>query len=43
MSGPSTYNPSTGIEKWLDERLPIIRLGYDSFVDCTTPRSFNYS
>jgi len=42
MSGPSTYNPKTGIEKWLDSRLPIIRLGYDSFVDYPTPRNLNY-
>jgi quinol-cytochrome oxidoreductase complex cytochrome b subunit len=42
MSGPSTYNPKTGIEKWLDARLPIIRLGYDSFVDYPTPRNLNY-
>jgi ubiquinol-cytochrome c reductase cytochrome b subunit len=43
MSGhPSTYVPKTGIEKWLDARLPIIRLGYDSFVDYPTPRNLNY-
>jgi quinol-cytochrome oxidoreductase complex cytochrome b subunit len=42
MSGPSTYNPKTGFEKWLDVRLPIIRLGYDSFVDYPTPRNLNY-
>jgi ubiquinol-cytochrome c reductase cytochrome b subunit len=42
MSGPSTYKPSTGFEKWLDERLPIVRLGWDSFVDFPTPRNLNY-
>ena len=42
MSGPSTYKPGTAIEKWLDDRLPIIRLGYDSFVDFPTPRNLNY-
>ena len=42
MSGHSTYAPKTGIEKWLDSRLPIIRLGYDSFVDFPTPRNLNY-
>ena len=42
MSGPSTYKPATGIEKWLDERLPIVRLGWDSFVDFPTPRNLNY-
>jgi len=42
MSGPSTYTPKTGFERWLDARLPIIRLGYDSFVDYPTPRNLNY-
>jgi quinol-cytochrome oxidoreductase complex cytochrome b subunit len=42
MSGQSTYVPKSGIEKWLDARLPIIRLGYDSFVDFPTPRNLNY-
>jgi len=42
MSGPSTYVPKSGIEKWLDSRLPIIRLANDSFVDYPTPRNLNY-
>lgn len=42
MSHQSTYEPKTGIEKWLDARLPIVRLGYDSFVDFPTPRNLNY-
>ena len=42
MSGPSTYDPKTGFERWLDKRLPIVRLGYDSFVDFPTPRNLNY-
>ncbi|MEM0930586.1 MAG: cytochrome b N-terminal domain-containing protein [Pseudomonadota bacterium] len=42
MSHESTYNPSTGIEKWIDRRMPIIRLGYDSFVDFPTPKNLNY-
>ena len=42
MSGQSTYKPNTGFEKWLDERLPIVRLGWDSFVDFPTPRNLNY-
>jgi ubiquinol-cytochrome c reductase cytochrome b subunit len=29
MSGPSTYEPSNGLTKWLDERLPIIRFNHD--------------
>jgi ubiquinol-cytochrome c reductase cytochrome b subunit len=42
MSGPSTYNPKSGVEKWLDSRLPILRLAHDSFVDFPTPKNLNY-
>ncbi|MEM0985859.1 MAG: cytochrome b N-terminal domain-containing protein [Pseudomonadota bacterium] len=43
MSGhQSTYDPQTGIEKWIDARLPLPRLVYDSFVDFPTPKNLNY-
>ena len=42
MSHESTYNPGTGVEKWIDRRMPIVRLGYDSFVDFPTPKNLNY-
>ncbi len=42
MSGPSTYEPKTGFTKWLDARLPIVRLGYDSLIDFPTPKNLNY-
>jgi quinol-cytochrome oxidoreductase complex cytochrome b subunit len=43
MSGhPSTYVPKTGIERWLDERLPIVRLAHDSMIDFPTPKNLNY-
>ena len=42
MSGHSTYEPKTGVERWLDTRLPIIRLGWDSVVDYPTPKNLNY-
>jgi quinol-cytochrome oxidoreductase complex cytochrome b subunit len=42
MSGHSNYEPKTGIERWLDMRLPIIRLAYDSIVDYPTPKNLNY-
>ncbi len=42
MSGPSTYQPNSGFERWLDARLPIVRLAYDSFVDFPTPKNLNY-
>lgn len=42
MSGPSKYQPGSAFEKWLDTRLPIIRLGYDSIIDFPTPKNLNY-
>ena len=43
MSGhESTYKPNTGVEKWLDARLPVVRLMHDSFVDFPTPKNLNY-
>jgi quinol-cytochrome oxidoreductase complex cytochrome b subunit len=43
MSGQhSTYEPKTGFTRWLDSRLPIIRLGWDSFIDFPTPKNLNY-
>jgi quinol-cytochrome oxidoreductase complex cytochrome b subunit len=42
VSGPSTYEPKSGITRWLDRRLPIIRLAHDSFVAYPTPKNLNY-
>lgn len=42
MSGHSTYTPTNGFTRWMDSRLPIIRLGYDSFIAYPTPRNLNY-
>jgi quinol-cytochrome oxidoreductase complex cytochrome b subunit len=42
VSGPSTYEPASGLTRWLDKRLPIIRLAHDSFVAYPTPRNLNY-
>ncbi len=42
MSHPSTYKPAAGFAKWLDDRLPIVRLAHDSFVDFPTPKNLNY-
>ncbi len=41
MSHASNYQPSTGVEKWLDKRLPIIRMSAD-FMDFPTPKNLNY-
>ena len=42
MSGHSNYEPKTGIERWLDTRLPVVRLAYDSMIDFPTPKNLNY-
>jgi ubiquinol-cytochrome c reductase cytochrome b subunit len=42
MSGESTYKPGSGFERWLDQRLPIVRLMHDSFVAYPTPKNLNY-
>ena len=42
MSGHSTYNPTSGIGKWMDSRLPLPRLVYDSFIAYPTPKNLNY-
>ncbi len=41
MSHQSTYHPKTGFERWMDERLPIIRVASD-FLTFPTPRNLNY-
>jgi quinol-cytochrome oxidoreductase complex cytochrome b subunit len=42
MSGPSSYVPKWGIAKWMDARLPLPRLMYDSFIAYPVPRNLNY-
>ncbi|MGH6971776.1 MAG: cytochrome b, partial [Caulobacteraceae bacterium] len=41
MSGPSTYEPKTGFERWLDTRLPILRFNAE-LMDFPTPKNLNY-
>ncbi|MEM9105368.1 MAG: cytochrome b N-terminal domain-containing protein [Pseudomonadota bacterium] len=41
--GHSQYEPTSGIGKWVDTRLPLPRLVYDSFVAYPTPRNLNYA
>ncbi len=38
----SNYQPKWAIEKWLDERLPVIRMMSDQFIVFPTPRNLNY-
>ena len=42
MSGGSTYVPKTNLGRWIDRRLPLPRLAYDSFVSYPVPRNLNY-
>ncbi|MBV9994920.1 MAG: cytochrome b/b6 [Caulobacteraceae bacterium] len=41
MSGPSTYEPKTALERWLDQRLPILRFNAE-LMDFPTPKNLNY-
>ena len=41
MSGPSTYEPKYAAAKWMDKRLPIIRMSVD-FMGFPSPRNLNY-
>ena len=41
-SHESTYQPSSRFEKWLDARLPVMRMMHAQFVDFPTPRNINY-
>ncbi|MBB3935808.1 cytochrome b [Aureimonas phyllosphaerae] len=43
MSGPSSYVPNNGVMRWLDARLPLPRLLYDSFVVFPVPRNLSYA
>ncbi|HVX81371.1 MAG: cytochrome b [Devosia sp.] len=38
----SSYQPSTGFEKWFDDRLPIIRFSKEHLMDYPTPKNLNY-
>lgn len=39
---PSTYEPTNGLTKWLDSRLPLIRFAKDTAIDFPTPKNLNY-
>ena len=41
MSGHSTYKPTSGFGKFMDDRLPLARLVHDSFVSFPVPRNLN--
>jgi len=37
----STYKPGNGLTRWLDSRLPILRLAHDTMTSFPTPRNLN--
>ena len=41
MSGHSTYEPKWAAARWMDQRLPIMRMGAE-FIMMPTPRNLNY-
>ena len=42
MHGHYTYEPKTGFERWLDMRLPIIRMAQETAINFPTPKNLNY-
>ncbi|GGA45023.1 cytochrome b [Pelagibacterium lentulum] len=36
------YTPGNGFERWMDERLPIIRFSKEHLMDFPTPKNLNY-
>jgi ubiquinol-cytochrome c reductase cytochrome b/c1 subunit len=42
MAHQSTYQPQTGFTRWLDNRLPVVRMAYDNLLDFPTPRNLTY-
>ena len=38
----SSYNPTNPVEKWIDERLPLIRFSKEHLMDYPTPKNLNY-
>ena len=42
MSEHSVYTPKTGFERWLDERLPVVRFSKEHLMDFPTPKNLNY-
>jgi ubiquinol-cytochrome c reductase cytochrome b subunit len=42
MAHASTYKPSNAFTRWLDTRLPILRMTHDTILDYPTPRNLTY-
>lgn len=42
MAHASTYEPQTGLTRWLDSRLPVVRFANDHLLAFPTPRNLTY-
>ena len=42
MAHESSYVPGNVVEKWIDDRLPIIRWSKEHLMDFPTPKNLNY-
>jgi ubiquinol-cytochrome c reductase cytochrome b subunit len=42
MSEHSVYQPTNGVEKWFDDRLPVVRFAKEHLMDFPTPKNLNY-
>ena len=42
MKNTTVYTPKNGFSKWLDQRLPVIRMAQEGFITYPTPRNLNY-
>ncbi|NGP18258.1 cytochrome b [Devosia aurantiaca] len=42
MSEHSTYTPNNAVEKWFDDRLPVVRFAKEHLMDFPTPKNLNY-
>ncbi|MES2906973.1 MAG: cytochrome b N-terminal domain-containing protein, partial [Pseudomonadota bacterium] len=39
----NSYQPTTGVGRWLDRRLPIMRMMHGQFIAFPVPRNLNYA
>jgi ubiquinol-cytochrome c reductase cytochrome b/c1 subunit len=42
MEHHSTYHPTNGFTRWMDSRLPVIRMAHETILEYPTPRNLNY-
>ena len=42
MEHHSNYHPTNGFTRWMDSRLPVIRMAHETILEYPTPRNLNY-